>query len=264
MQLGVTYLGTCRSCIKNFSALPKRSLSPSKFFSISNSSNSGNIFNRPRNFSAPISSCWPSSIISTTEVSFVLRNCLRKILTFKLRLPSSNVIWEWNINKINIYIRDDSFPTHFIVFFWSSIDRINAGFSSKLWRTLCYLLTEKSLHLIPIHFRHWTVLMIISHNWPYICLAYHLVRRNLIPVDCFHLCSWRWCILLWQWFQWIWGSFIWSFWSGNFMGCVEAIWRGWTCWRVRNWAVWHGRGWRDRGCTQKRIMNKESNRCEWI
>lgn len=87
----ITYLGTFKSCSKNFSAFPKRLLSPSKFFSISNSSNSGKIFSKPRNFSAPISSCSPSRIICVIS-SFVLRNCLTKMLTFKLRLPSSNVI----------------------------------------------------------------------------------------------------------------------------------------------------------------------------
>lgn len=56
------HLGTCDSCIKNFSALPNRCLSPSNAFNISSSSISGNIFNRPRSFSAPISSCSPSFI----------------------------------------------------------------------------------------------------------------------------------------------------------------------------------------------------------
>ena len=66
------YLGTCDSCIKNFSALPSRCLSPSNAFNISSSSISGNIFNRPRSFSAPISSCSPS-FISWMISSLVLK-----------------------------------------------------------------------------------------------------------------------------------------------------------------------------------------------
>jgi len=78
-----TYLGMSISCNRNFSAFPNLVLSPSKALSISNSSNSGKIFNRPRNFSAPILS-WSPSRISCIISSFELKLKPHKTLCFIL------------------------------------------------------------------------------------------------------------------------------------------------------------------------------------